>query len=190
MTTVKETKTEKNLLSAYAGECRDHATYLYFAKVAKKEGYIRASRIFEETAQHELSHAKNFLKRLSQISEAHSVPFGGLGLNNTIGNLHSAIESEGHESETLYLEYATVAKEEGFQDIAVLFQAIAKAEGFHKRRFEILLQEIENNTAFQRDKKVTWVCTKCGYIYEGETALQKCPACGHPQGYFEVLADW
>ncbi len=190
MDEINGTATERNLLAAYLGECRDYATYLYFAKVAKKEEYIQASRIFEETAAHELSHAKNFLKHLGTTALDGVAPMSSMGLGNTVESLGLAIAGEEKETASLYPGFAKVAEEEGFAKAAALFKSIAKAEGFHAKRFRALLEEIERGTVFRKEAPVTWVCSKCGFVYEGKEALPKCPACGHPQGYFEVLHSW
>lgn len=187
MSEIKGTETERNLLSAYLGECRDYATYLFYAKTAKKEGYIRVSRIFEETAAHELSHAKSFLKHLGTTAVEAAAPLSAMGLGKTAESLRLAVQGEAGESERLYPGFADTAEKEGFQKIAVLFRSIAKAEGFHRSRFQGLLDDIETDTMFRRDESVTWVCSKCGYVYEGKEPLPKCPACGHPREYFEVL---
>jgi rubrerythrin len=178
-------QTEKNLLTAFLGESADQNHYFYYAKIAKKAGYIALSTLFEQTALQERSHAKNFLKHLEsgELTITASFNKGPIGAN--MENLRQALEQETLQYETRYPEFAAAAKEEGFPKIATLFASIAVAEKYHAARFRAFLDAIEQDTVFKSNTKVAWVCTKCGYVHEGADALEKCPACGHPKDYFE-----
>ena len=187
---MKGTLTEKNLLKAFAGESQARNRYLYFAKIAKKEGFEQIAGIFEQTAEHELSHAKNFFKFLENDTDLEitaSYPGGRLG--TTIENLRAAARGEGEEWQHLYPEFARIASEEGFAKVASLFKHIAVVEQGHEARFLKLAQRLEDEGIFKREETVRWMCRKCGYIIEGTTPPSVCPACFHPQSYFEVYAD-
>lgn len=189
MPSIKGTSTEKNLLAAFAGESQARNRYTYAAKQAEKEGFIQIAAVFEETAEQERVHAKSFFKWLEggELEITASYPAGRIGA--TAENLAAAAAGEHHEHTVLYPAFAAVAEKEGFQEIAALFRAVSVAEKQHERRFNALLDNVRSGAVFKKPKKVAWRCMKCGYIYEGEEALKKCPACAHPQDYFEVLAE-
>lgn len=186
---LKGSKTEKNLLAAFAGESQARNRYTYFASEARKEGYIQIADIFEETANQEKEHAKRFFKFLegSDVEIQASFPAGVIGA--TAGNLKAAAAGEHYEWTNLYPSFAEVAEEEGFQAVAKTFSAISIAERQHEKRYLDLLANIEAGTVFQKEKTVVWRCRNCGYLHEGKEAPQACPACAHPQAYFELLAE-
>ena len=173
---LKGTKTEQNLLTAFAGESQARNKYTYFASVAKKEGYVQISKIFEETAANEKEHAKIWFKLLK-------------GIGNTIENLTAAAEGENYEWTDMYKNFAQDAKEEGFDEIAKLFEGVAKIEKEHEERYKKLLSNIKTNTVFSSDKDVIWQCSNCGHIYKGKVAPDLCPVCNHPKAYFERKAE-
>lgn len=187
--TLKGTKTEENLLKAFAGESQARNRYTYFAGVAKKEGYEQIAGIYEETAGNEMEHAKVFFKHLeggdTEITAAY--PAGKIG--TTAENLLAAAEGEKMEWGTLYPEFAKVAKEEGFDDVAESFSEIAEVEQHHEKRYRALLENVKNKAVFKKATVVKWKCRNCGYIHEGPEAPDMCPACKHPQAYYELLAD-
>ena len=189
MSNLKGTVTEKNLLKAFAGESQAKNRYTFFAKIAKKEGYEQIAAFFEQTALQEESHAKIFFKFLEggPVEITATYPAGKLG--TTSENLLAAAEGENEEWTKIYTEFAETAASEGFSKIATKFKLIAKVEEEHEKRFRKLLKNIEDESVFKKDKKVKWVCRKCGYVYEGEKALENCPLCEHPQAYFEVLEE-
>ncbi len=186
---LKGSKTEKNLLTAFAGESQARNRYTYFASQAKKEGYEQIAAIFEETANHEKEHAKRLFQFLEggEVEITASFPAGVIG--TTLENLKEAAKGENYENTKMYPEFARVAREEGFDDIAIVFEAIAKAEKLHERRYRALIENIEKNKVFKKDTKVSWKCRNCGYVHEGEEAPGMCPSCAHPQAYFELLAE-
>jgi len=186
---IKGTETEKNLLKAFAGESQARNRYTYFASIAKKEGYVQISKIYEETAEQEKEHAKKFFKFLEggEVTIEASYPAGSLG--TTMENLKAAADGEGHEWGTLYPSFAKKAREEGLEPVAKTFEFISVAEKQHERRYRGLLKNLEEGTAFKKSSKVTWRCINCGYTHEGDHAPDNCPACAHPQAYFEVLAE-
>ena len=165
-------KTEENLKAAFAGESQARNMYTYFAKVARKEGYLYIAKIFEETAINEMQHAKDEFKLLN-------------GIGNTIANLKEAIAGEHYETTTMYPEFAAAAEEEGNRDAAILFKMIARVEAEHRDRYKALLEMVENCTVFKREEPIRWKCSKCGYIHEGTEPPAKCPACKHPREYYE-----
>ncbi len=188
---IKGTKTEQNLLKAFAGESQARMRYTYFAKVAKKEGYEQIAAIFEETAANEEEHAKVFFKYLEggPVEITAMYPAGIIG--TTAENLLAAADGEHEEWDILYQDFAKIAEEEGFKDVAVSFKMVAKVEMEHEARYRKLLSNIEGHEVFKKDGKVFWKCRNCGYVHEGATAPQNCPACKHPQAYFEVQAkNW
>lgn len=189
MASIKGTKTEKNLLKAFAGESQARNRYTYFASAAKKEGYEQISRIFEETANQEKEHAKRFFKFLEggDVEITADFPAGVIGC--TIDNLKAAAAGEHHEYTVLYPEFAKTAMEEGFDGIAKTFNAISVAEKHHEKRYLALMKNIEESKVFKKDAPIKWRCLNCGYIHEGDTALDLCPACLHPKAYFEMLAE-
>jgi rubrerythrin len=186
---LKGTKTEKNLLKAFAGESQAKNRYEFAAKVAKEEGYEQIAAIFSETALQEQSHAKQFFRFLEggMLEITASYPAGKTG--KTQENLESAADGEHEEWSDLYPEFARIAEEEGFPAIAVKFKAISVAEKGHEQRYRKLLSNLMGNRVFERDEKVFWYCRKCGYIHSGTRALKNCPACGHPEAYFEILPE-
>ncbi|NMB66028.1 MAG: rubrerythrin family protein [Spirochaetes bacterium] len=186
---VKGTRTEKNLLAAFAGECQARTRYDYFASVAKKEGYEQIAAIFQETALNEKEHAKRFFSFLEggMVEIQASYPAGVIG--TTVENLKAAAAGENEEHTKLYPEAAKIAEEEGFPEIAFLFRKVAEVEKHHEQRYLDLMKNIQGGKVFKKDKKVQWKCRNCGYIHEGESAPEKCPTCLHPQSYFELLCD-
>ena len=188
---LKGTQTEKNLLTAFAGESQARNRYDYYAKAAKKEGYVQIASIFEETALQEKEHAKRLFKFLEggEVEITASFPAGKIG--TTWENLKAAADGENYEHSTMYPEFAKTAKEEGFKEIAAVFLAIAKAEAYHEKRYRELADNLEAGKVFKRDGKVIWRCRNCGYIHEGTDAPEMCPACAHPRAYFEIAAtNW
>jgi len=189
MKSLKGSQTEKNLLVAFAGESQARNRYTYFASIAKKEGYVQIAAVFQETAEQEKEHAKRLFKFLEggEVEITAKFPAGKLG--TTLENLLASAEGEKHEHEVMYPEFAKVAREEGFDEIARVFEAIAIAERFHEKRFRALAGNLKEGKVFKRETKVTWRCRNCGFVYEGEEAPERCPACDHPQGYFELLCE-
>ncbi len=185
MSSIKGTRTEKNLLAAFAGESQARMRYTYFASVAKKEGYEQISAVFTETAEQEKEHAKRFFKFLEggMVEITASYPAGVIGA--TAENLRAAAEGELEEHSILYPEFAKVAAEEGFPKIAAAFLAIATVEVEHEKRYRILLARVEENKVFERDQEIEWQCRNCGYVTKGKKAPELCPACQHPKAYFE-----
>lgn len=187
MSDLKGTKTEKNLLKAFAGESQARNRYTYFASVAKKEGYNQIAAIFEETAENEKEHAKRFFKFLESgegVEITAMYPAGKIG--TTLENLIAAADGENEEWTILYQDFAKDAKEEGFPEVAAAFTMIAKVEKEHEDRYRKLAANIENGQVFKKGEAVRWKCDNCGYVHEGAEAPQKCPACLHPQSYFEI----
>jgi rubrerythrin len=186
MESIKGTQTEKNLLKAYAGESQARMRYDYFAKQAKKEGLEQIAAIFEETAQNERSHAKQFYRFLEggMVEIKASYPAGLIG--NTLDNLKAAADGENEEWTELYPHFADVAEAEGFKKVASIFRLIAKIEKAHEERYRKLYHNLEKGKVFERDGKVTWKCRVCGFLHEGMKAPKACPACNHPQAYFEI----
>lgn len=188
MPSVKGTKTEKNLLAAFAGESQARNRYTYFAKVAKKEGYEAISGIFLETAENEREHAKRFFKYLEggMVQITASYPAGVIG--TTVENLKAAANGENEEWTVLYPGFAKTAEEEGFPEIANTFRMIAKVEVEHEKRYNALIAKLEGEGFFNSENKIKWKCRNCGYIHEGTIAPEICPACQHSRSYFEPLA--
>ncbi len=186
---IKGTKTEKNLLAAFAGESQAKNRYTFFAKVAKKEGYEQIAAIFAETAAQEEQHAKQFFKFLEggMVEITAAYPAGIIG--TTTENLLAAAEGENEEWTELYPMFAKIADEEGFPKIAAKFRVIAKAEITHENRYRKLLENLEKGIVFEREEKVKWMCRNCGYIHEGNKPPTMCPACEHPTAYFEILPE-
>jgi rubrerythrin len=189
MNSIKGSQTEKNLLKAFAGESMARNRYDFYAKVAKKEGLEQIAAIFTETAENERSHAKQFFKFLEggMVEITASYPAGVTG--NTLENLKAAAEGENEEWTHLYPEFARIAAEEGFKEIAASFKIISKVEKAHEERYNKLYQNLESGKVFERDGKVVWKCRVCGYLHEGKKPPLNCPACNHPQAYFELEAQ-
>ena len=189
MAALKGTQTEKNILTAFAGESQARNRYTYFASQAKKDGFVQMSAIFEETADQEKEHAKRLFEFLEggEAQVTASFPAGVIG--TTLENLHEAAAGENYEHTTMYPEFAKTAMEEGFKNIAAAFMAIAVAEKQHEKRYRDLAANIENDRVFKRETKVTWRCRNCGYLHEGEEAVDECPACAHAKAHFELLGE-
>ncbi|ABO50727.1 Rubrerythrin [Desulforamulus reducens MI-1] len=173
---LKGTKTEANLKAAFAGESQARNKYTYWASAAKKEGYEQIAGIFIETADNEKEHAKRLLKFLN-------------GITNTKAHLKEAATGENYEYTNMYVEFEKVAREEGFDEIADVFKEIGEVEEEHEKRFLALLKNIEEGKVFKRDEEVKWKCRNCGYVHSGKEAPEICPACAHPQAYYEVLCE-
>lgn len=189
MASIKGSKTEQNLLKAFAGESQARNRYEFFSKVAKNEGYEQIAAIFLQTASQEKEHAKRFFKFLEggMVEITAMYPAGLIG--TTVENLKAAAEGENEEWTLLYPEFAEIAKEEGFMQVSTAFKMIAKVEAEHERRYLKLLQNITEDKVFMRDGKVWWECINCGYIYESVKALETCPACLHPKSYMQLLGN-
>ena len=189
MTEFKGSRTEQNLLTAFAGESQARNRYTYFASQAKKDGYVQISDIFVETAGQEKEHAKRFFKFLEggEVEVKWNFPAGVIG--TTLDNLKAAAAGEHEEHTSMYPGYARVAREEGFNDIAEVFDFISVAERQHEKRYLDLAANIEKGRVFKRDTEVVWRCRNCGYLHKGTEAPQICPACVHPQAHFEILGE-
>lgn len=186
---LKGSTTEKNLLMAFAGESQARNRYTFFASAAKKEGYEQIAAIFLQTAEEEKEHGKLFFKQLpgGDVEITASYPAGAIG--TTKENLAAAAAGEKLEWGTLYPGFAATAEKEGLHDIAVLFREVATVESYHEERYRRLLANVEADRVFKKDTSVKWYCRNCGYVHEGPTAPSECPACRHPQAYFEVMAQ-
>jgi rubrerythrin len=186
---LKGTKTEQNLLKAFAGESQARNRYVFAAKVAKEEGFEQISGVFLETALQEEQHAKMFFRLLEggMVEITASYPAGKI--ETTKNNLVAAAEGEHEEWAELYPSFARTAEEEGFKNISAVFKAISVAEKTHEERYRKLLENIMKDKVFRRDEKVFWYCRKCGFVHFGTNALKKCPACLHPEAYFELLPN-
>jgi len=189
MNHLKSTRTEKNLLSAFAGESQARNRYTYFAGQAKKDGYEQIAAIFEETANQEKEHAKRFFSFLQGGEMEITAAFPAGIIQNTLENLKAAAAGENHEYTTLYPGFAKVARQEGFEEIAKLFEAVSMAEKQHEKRYKDLAANIEAGRVFKRDRETVWRCRNCGYLHKGADAPQACPACAHPQAHFELLGE-
>lgn len=183
------TKTEKNLLCAFAGESQARNRYTYFAGQAKKEGWVQISEIFTETANQEKEHAKRFFKFLEggEVQITSAFPAGTIG--STLENLKAAAAGENFEHTELYPGFAKIAREEGFEAVAFVFEAICVAEKQHEKRYVDLAANIEADRVFRRDTSMTWRCRNCGYLHHGEEAPELCPACAHERAHFELLGE-
>ncbi|MBC8433590.1 MAG: rubrerythrin family protein [Desulfobacterales bacterium] len=189
MASLKGTQTEKNLLTAFAGESQARNRYTYFAGQAKKDGYVQIATIFEETANQEKEHAKRFFKFLEggEVEITGAFPAGMIA--TTLENLKAAAAGEHYEHTEMYPGFAKTAREEGFETIAAAFEAIAVAEKQHEKRYVDLAANIEAGRVFKRDEEVVWRCRNCGYLHKGSEAPEECPACVHPQAHFELLGE-
>ena len=175
---LKGSKTEANLMTAFAGESQARNKYTYYASKAKKDGYVQIAQIFEETANNEKEHAKIWFKLLHDG-----------GIPTTVENLKDAAAGENYEWTEMYAEFAKVAKEEGFDHIAALFEMVAKIEKDHEERYKKLLANIEGGLVFSRDGDMMWICSNCGHVHIGKEAPEVCPVCAHPKAYFMVKAE-
>jgi len=186
---LKGTQTEKNLLAAFAGESQARNRYTYFASAARKEGFEQIANIFMETAENEKEHAKVFFKYLEggDVEIVAAYPAGMI--LDTKSNLEAAAAGEQLEWTAIYADFAKTARDEGFPEIAVSFEQIAKVERFHESRYVKLAQNVGQGEAFKKEQAVTWHCINCGYVVDGKEAPKTCPACNHPQSYYEMLAD-
>ncbi len=183
------TRTEKNLLASFAGETQARTRYNYFASQARKEGYVQIADIFDETANQEKEHAKRFFKFLEggELEVTASFPAGIIG--TTLENLKAAADGEHHEHSSMYPDFAATAREEGFEAIARVFEAVCVAERQHEKRYRDLAANIEAGRVFVRDTEVVWRCRNCGYLHTGKEAPASCPACAHPTDHFELLGE-
>jgi rubrerythrin len=188
-THIKGTRTEKNLLAAFAGESQARNRYTFFAGAARKEGLMQIADIFEETAAQEKEHGERFFSFLEggDVEITAAFPAGTVG--TTLENLKAAAAGEEHEWTSLYAEFAKMAREEGFRDVALAFEHISIAEKQHEKRYRDLAKNLEEGRVFKRNGSVTWRCRNCGYLHEGPEAPKVCPACLHPQSYFELLGE-
>lgn len=189
MASVKGTKTEKNLLMAFAGESQARNRYTYFAGAARKEGFVQIAHIFEETANQEKEHAKRFFKFLEGGMVEIQAAFPAGEIKSTMENLIAAADGEHEEHTDLYPEFAKTAREEGFEAIAFVFDKISIAEMAHEKRYRKLAENIKNGVVFKKEGDITWGCRNCGYVHDGDEAPKMCPACAHPQAHFEVRAE-
>ncbi len=189
MASVKGSQTEKNIVTAFCGESQARNRYTFFASQAKKEGFVQISHIFEETANQEKEHAKRLFKLLEggEVEISGAFPAGVIG--TTTENLAEAAGGENYEHTIMYPGFAKTAREEGYLDIAIIFEAIAVAEKQHEKRYLDLKANIESGRVFERKEKVTWRCRNCGYLHTDEEAVEQCPACDHPQAHFELLGE-
>lgn len=189
MTELKGSQTEKNILTAFAGESQARNRYSYFASQAKKDGYVQMSDIFEETANQEKEHAKRLFKLLQggELEISAGFPAGVIG--TTLENLKESAGGENYEWTEMYPGFAKTARDEGFEDIANIFDSIAVAEKQHEKRYLELAENIETGHVFKREEKVVWRCRNCGYLHEGNEAPEECPACAHEQAHFELLGE-
>ena len=189
MKSVKGTQTEKNLLTAFAGESQARNRYTYYASKARDEGFMQISAVFEETANQEKEHAKRLYKFLEGGEAMVSASFPAGTISTTSENLLHAAEGENYEWQTMYPDFAKMARKEGFDAIATVFEAIAVAEKQHAKRYQKLKANVDSAQVFKRDRPVLWRCRNCGYIAESAEAPKVCPACGHPQAHFELLGE-
>jgi rubrerythrin len=186
---IKGSKTEKNLLAAFAGESQARNRYTYFASAARKEGYEQIANFFLETAENEKEHAKVFFKHLEGGEVEISVAYPAGVIGGTKANLEAAAAGEKMEWTNLYADFAKIAKEEGYPEVERSFTQIAKVEKFHESRYRKLIENIKKNEVFKKKESVKWHCINCGYVHEGTKPPKECPACKHPQSYYEVLAE-
>mgnify|MGYP001423490642 FL=1 len=189
MKSLKGTQTEKNLMNSFAGESQARMRYTYFAKQAKKEGYEQIAAIFQETAAQEQEHAKRMFKYLEggMVEITASFPAGVIG--TTEENLKAAAEGENEEWTDMYPKFAEIAEEEGFKEIALMYKMVAKAEAIHEEQYLKLLERVKDGTVFEREEAIEWQCRNCGYVINSKKAPKNCPACLHPQAYFEPKND-
>jgi len=186
---IKGSKTEKNLLAAFAGESQARNRYTYFASAARKEGLEQIANIFAETAENEKEHAKVFFKHLEGGDVEITAAYPAGAIKDTKSNLEAAAAGENLEWTTLYADFAKTAKDEGYTEVARSFEQIAKVEKFHESRYRKLVNNIANAEVFKKSSSVKWHCINCGFVLEGQEAPKECPACKHPQAFYEVLAE-
>ena len=186
---LKGSKTEKNLLTAFAGESQARNRYTYFTSKAKKDGYVQISKIFEETANQEKEHAERLFKQLKGGAVEIQAAFPAGVIDTTVENLKAGAGGEHFEWTEMYPGFAETAREEGFGSIANIFESIAVAEKQHEKRYLGLIANLEAGTVFKKDESVVWRCLNCGYLHEGKEAPNVCPACAHEQAYFELLGE-
>jgi len=186
---IKGTKTERNLLASFAGESQARNRYTYFASAARKEGYEQIANIFIETAENEKEHAKIFFKHLEGGEVEMTVSYPAGSIKDTKANLEAAAAGENHEWTALYADFSETARNEGFPEVARSFEQIAKVERFHESRYRKLINNVTKGEAFKKNTAVRWHCINCGYVIEGADAPKECPACKHPQAFYEVLAE-
>ncbi len=189
MKSIKGTQTEKNILTAFAGESQARNRYTYFAKQAKKDGYVQISNIFEETANHEKEHAKRLFKFLEGGDAEIQFTFPAGKIGTTLENLNEAAAGENYEHKTMYPGFAKVAREEGFNEVAEAMESIAVSEQLHEKRYRAFIANIEKGSVFKKTQEVVWKCQNCGYTHKGTEALEECPSCAHPRAHFEILCD-
>ncbi|HCO48556.1 MAG TPA: rubrerythrin family protein [Spirochaetaceae bacterium] len=189
MKSVKGSRTENNLMAAFAGESQARNRYTYFASKAKEEGYIQMSLVFEETANQEKEHAKRFFKFMEGGSTTITGTFPSGIIGTTRQNLEAAAGGENYEWKEMYPSFAKIAREEGYDAIATVFESIVVAEKQHAKRYENLAANIDAGSVFKKERATVWRCINCGFLFEGESAPKVCPACAHPQAYFEVLGE-
>jgi rubrerythrin len=186
---IKGTKTEKNLLAAFAGESQARNRYTYFASTARKQGFEQIANIFIETAENEKEHAKIFFKYLEGGDVEITAAYPAGMIKDTKSNLEAAAAGENMEWTIIYSDFAKVAKDEGFPEVARSFEQIAKVEKFHESRYRRLINNVANGEVFKKKTSVKWHCSNCGYVFEGTEAPKECPACKHPQAFYELLAE-
>lgn len=192
MKSLKGTRTAENLMKAFAGESQARGRYMMYSSIAKKEGYVQISNLFAETARNEYEHAKRFYKFLPESLNGEPIEITAdfpVALGDTKFNLQAAADGENEEWDRLYPEFADIAQEEGFPEVAIVFRKIAEVEKHHEARYRKLLANIENDKVFKKDAPVEWKCDNCGYVHEGAEAPKMCPACAHPQDFFEELCE-
>ena len=193
MKSLKNTQTAVNLMKSFAGESQARMRYTYYSSIAKKEGFVQIANIFMETADQEKEHAKRFYKFLKEdfVDEVIEIQAGfPVSFHqDTLSNLKAAANGENEEWTDLYPSFAKTAEEEGFTQIATVYKRIIEVEKYHESRYNKLAENIENGTVFKKDEKVLWKCSNCGYLFESEEAPKLCPACAHPQSYFEVYSQ-
>ncbi len=184
----KGSRTEKSLAAAFAGESMARNRYTFFASKAKKQGYEQIAALFLETAENEREHGKSFLKLMGGDGSAVHVQLdvSSYGVGDTLSNLKFAADGELDEHSQIYPHMAAIAEEEGFTEVARVYRAVAEVERAHEKRFRILAKQVEANTVWKRDREVSWKCRNCGYVFVGNEAPTECPACGHPQGWYEI----
>jgi len=185
----KGSKTEKNLLAAFAGESQARTRYSFFASAARKEGYEQIAAIFEETSDNEKEHAKLFFKHLQGGTVEITAAYSEGVIASTAENLKAAAEGEKMEWGTIYPNFADVAEQEGFSEVARTFRMVAKVEAYHEHRYLKLLENVKQGKVFKKDKPIKWKCRNCGFVFEGSEAPEKCLVCSHPKSYFEVWCE-